>query len=81
MTKDEVLSAIDEIMVTGFEVDPALLKPQAHLMDNLGLDSLDGVDLVVAIEKKFGCRLEESEVRAMVTLGDIYDYCAVQVGK
>jgi acyl carrier protein len=81
MTKDEVFSAINEIMVTGFEVDPDILKPQAHLMDDLGLDSLDGVDLVVAIEKKFGCRLEESEVRSMATLGDIYDYCAKQVEK
>lgn len=81
MTKEEVLKAIDAIMIEGFEVEPELLKPEFRLIEDMGLDSLDGVDLVVMIEKKFACRLDEAEVRKMRTLGDIYDYCIRMVEK
>ena len=76
MTRDEVTAGVNKILVEGFEIEPALLAPGAHLISDLGLDSLDAVDLVVAIEKKFGCRLEETEVRSMRTLDDVYNYCA-----
>lgn len=75
MTSLEVIARVDEIMTGGFEIEPTLLRPEAHLINDLGLDSLDAVDLVVAIEKKFGCRLDEAQVRSMKTLGDIYDFC------
>ncbi len=81
MTRAEILAGIDQIMTEGFEVEPALLKGEARLIDDLGLDSLDGVDLVVALEKKFGCRIEEADVRKMHTLGDIYEYCSGLVEK
>jgi acyl carrier protein len=76
MTRDEVLAGVNKILVEGFEIEPALLAPGASIINDLGLDSLDAVDLVVAIEKKFGCRLEETEVRSMRTLDDVYNYCA-----
>jgi len=76
MTIDEITAQVGEILVADFEIEPGLLVPEAHLADDLGLDSLDGVDLVVALEKRFGCRIEESEARAMRTLQDIYDSVA-----
>jgi len=75
MTKEEVAAQVDKILVEGFEIEPSLLTPSARLIDDLGLDSLDAVDLVVAIEKKFGCRLEETQVRSMRVLDDVYEYC------
>jgi acyl carrier protein len=74
VTREEVVAQVNEILIQGFEVDPDLLRPEAHLGKDLELDSLDAVDLVVALEKKFGCRIEESEARAMRTLQDIYGY-------
>jgi len=76
MTREELVGRVNEVMVEGFEIDPALLRPEARLRDDLGLDSLDGVDLVVAIEKKMGCRIDESSARSMRTLQDIHDYLA-----
>ena len=73
MTIDEIKAQVHTILVEGFEIEPDLLRPEAHLADDLGLDSLDGVDLVVAIEKRFGCRVDEREARALRTLQDIYD--------
>ena len=80
MTIDEVRAQVDEILVEGFEIDPELLAPEAQLGDDLGLDSLDGVDLVVALEKRFSCRIKESEARAMRSLQDIYESVARRVG-
>ncbi len=74
MTSDETRARINSIMISDFEIDPSLLKPEANLRTNLGLDSLDGVDLVVAIEREFHVRIEEEEARSMTTLQDIYDY-------
>ncbi len=73
MSSDGIPEQINEILTKAFEVDPELLEPDARLADDLQLDSLDGVDLVVALEKKFGCRIDEAEARAMRTLKDMYD--------
>jgi len=73
VTTDGLIQHVNEILIEGFEVEPDLLRPEASLVDDLGLDSLDGVDIVVAMEKEFGCRIEEAEARAMRTLKDIYD--------
>lgn len=71
---DDIVSQVNKIMVEGFEVDSDLLTPEAHLKDDLGLDSLDGVDLVVALEKTFGCRIAEEDARQIKTLQDIYSH-------
>ncbi|MCB9869792.1 MAG: acyl carrier protein [Planctomycetes bacterium] len=72
LTLEEIQSTVDKIMVEEFEVDPERLRPDAQLVADLDLDSLDGVDLVVALEKTFSCRIPEQEARGIRTLGDIY---------
>lgn len=74
MTFEEIVAKVNEIMVEGFEIEPELLEPEAQLADDLGLDSLDAVDLVVALEKEFGFRIDEERARSMRILKDIYDY-------
>lgn len=74
MEPAEVIKLVNEIMVDEFEVeDEGLLRPEALLGEDLGMDSLDGVDLVVALEKTFKCRIPEQEARGIRTLGDVYD--------
>ncbi len=77
-TRDEIVETVNHIMVEEFEVDAPDLLPEAKLAD-LGLDSLDGVDMVVAIEKAFHCRLPEEESRTIATVGDIYDKVAARL--
>ena len=48
--------------------------PDARLREDLDLDSLDGVDLVVALEKAFDFRIDGKVVVEMKTVGDIHDY-------
>ncbi len=61
-----------EVLAEEFELDPARLVPAATLYDDLGLDSLDAVDLVVALEKAFSFKLADEEaVRAVRTVDDL----------
>ena len=73
MVSQEVVEGLNEILIDGFEIESDLLRPEAQLRDDLELDSLDAVDLIVAIEKRFGCRIKEAEARKMRTLNDIYE--------
>lgn len=72
MTIEEIRRAVNKIMVDEFEVEPDSLVIDASLAEDLDMDSLDGVDLVVALEKTLACRIPEEEARGIRTLGDIY---------
>ena len=74
MLKEDVISAIHTIFIEGFEVEESVLTPEAKLGEHLGLDSLDGIDLVVALEKEFGVRIPEKTAQSMDTLQDVYEY-------
>jgi acyl carrier protein len=80
-SRGEVIAILNQILEEDFEIDVALLKPEASLRDDLDLDSLDGVDLIVAIEKKFHFRVDEEEARSIRTLNDIYESIERQLEK
>ena len=73
MTDSEVVELINRSLASEFELDPGLMKPEAHLVENLGFDSLDFVDIVVVLQNAFGVTLrEEPRVREVRTLGDLH---------
>ena len=75
MTKKEVVRLTNEVFEKNFEITPDRLKPEAHIFNDLGLDSLDIVDLVVALQKQFSVTIRDDErVRNIRTLGDVYDF-------
>jgi acyl carrier protein len=77
MTREEIVARTNQVFEEAFEIEPARLQPQARIFDDLGLDSLDIVDLVVALQKAFGVQIRGDErVRAIRTLDDIYRFIA-----
>lgn len=75
MTREEIVSTINNVFEESFEIEPERLVPDANIFLDLGLDSLDTVDLVVAIQKKFGVQVRDDErVRSIRTLGDVYQF-------
>jgi acyl carrier protein len=70
---NDIESKVNAILIEEFEVDEGALRPDAQLGEDLDMDSLDGVDLVVALEKAFRVRISEEEARGIRTLNDIYD--------
>ena len=75
MNKDEIIQKTNEVFEEAFEIGKEDLQPEANIFRDLGLDSLDIVDLVVALQKKFGVNIREDErIREIRTLEDIYKF-------
>jgi acyl carrier protein len=60
-------------MKTEFHFRDAELRPTAHLVDDLDLDSIDAVDLAVRIEERTGLSLTEADLKSIQTIQDIVD--------
>lgn len=72
ITAEDIFERIKSIFIEEFELEPEQLVPEATLFDDLGLDSLDAVDMVVALEKEFGVKLKDEEsIRSVRTLNDL----------
>ena len=73
MQREKIVEQVNEVFLDDFEMEPAQLVPEAHLFTELGLDSLDVVDLVVALQKKFEVSIRDDErIREIRTLNDLY---------
>ena len=70
---EQIRQQVIAVIAEEFELDPVRLTAEATLYDDLGLDSLDAVDLVVALEKAFTIKLANEEaVRAVRTMDDLF---------
>jgi acyl carrier protein len=72
--KQEVIEKVNKFLTEEFEIEESLLKPEAHLINDLGIESLDFVDIVVIIEKDFGFKVKREEMAEVRTLNDMYKY-------
>ena len=61
------------------EIDEEKIDPEGKLKDDLGIDSLDFVDIVVIVEKKFGFKIKPEEMAGITTLGQFCDYIESKV--
>ncbi len=73
MNKEVIIEKINFFLVDEFEVETDDIQPRANLKETLELDSLDFVDLVVAIEANFGVKLTGEDFVNVITLQDFYD--------
>lgn len=75
MTDDEIIKTINMSLSEAFELDLEMMTPDADIYEDLGLDSLDMVDLVVVLENSFHIKIvEEETVREIRTLGQIHEF-------
>jgi acyl carrier protein len=72
MVNSEIVSRVNQLMSEGFEIPTERLLPEATLMGDLGLDSLDAVDMLVILEEKLGTKIEGERLIKVRTLGDVY---------
>ena len=75
MTDEQIIALINTSLSEEFELDPGDMVPEAHLFDDLELDSLDIVDMVIVLESAFHFKIREEEsIREIRTLGDIHNF-------
>jgi acyl carrier protein len=73
MSEEELRLKVVEVLAAEFELDPDIMTPDATLYDDLGLDSLDAVDMVVVLEKTFKMKLtDETALRSIRTMEDLF---------
>lgn len=74
--KHEVADRICTVVKNFQKVDPAKVTPNAHSQNDLGLDSLDTVDIVMALEEEFGCEIPDNEADKINFTGLAVDFMA-----
>lgn len=74
MQNDEIIYKINQLLIEEIEIDEDQIRYDADLKKDLGIDSLDFVDLFVIIEKNFGFKMKAEEMYDVKTLQDFYSY-------
>ena len=71
---------IREVVCEQLGVQPEEVKPEASFIDDLGADSLDTVELVMAFEEKFNIEISDEDAEKMQTIGGVIKYIESKVG-
>jgi acyl carrier protein len=72
-SKAEVYDRLCEVLVAEFGLRADQLEPDAHLLHDLDLDSIDWIDMAVALEAQLGRELRETEMASIRTVQDVVD--------
>ena len=74
MSSEEVLEKVKGIIVEQLSVAESAVTMEASFIDDLGADSLDIVELVMALEEEFDIEIPDSDAEKVVTVNDVVDY-------
>ena len=80
MTRVEIEEKVKNFLIEDLEIDEANIFPEAKLKEDMGIDSLDYVDIVVIVDKNFGFKIKPQEMTDVKTLAQFYDYIEFKVG-
>jgi acyl carrier protein len=73
LSKPEIYARLKEVLVVEFGLREDQVRPGAHLVEDLDLDSIDWIDMAVALETKLGHKLKEHDLTAIRVVQDVVD--------
>jgi acyl carrier protein len=74
MSQDDIFARVKKIVADQLEVDPSEVKPEANFANDLGADSLDTVELVMALEEEFDIEIPDEAAEAITTVQASVDF-------
>ena len=74
MERTEIEDKVRNFLIEELEIEPENIFPDAKLKDDMGIDSLDCVDIVVIVEKNFGFKIKAEEMAGVDTFSKFCDY-------
>ncbi|MBR2205494.1 MAG: acyl carrier protein [Prevotella sp.] len=80
MSRQEIEEKVRAFLIDDLEIDEEKIKDDATLKEDMGIDSLDFVDIVVIVEKNFGFKIKPEEMTGVTTLRQFCDYIESKVG-
>jgi acyl carrier protein len=70
-SKEEIHARLKEVLVELFEIDPAKITPEAHLYQDLGIDSIDAIDLLLRLKELTGRKIQPEVFKNVRTVADV----------
>ena len=77
---DNVEAKVREIIINELGVEPEKVTPEASFVEDLGADSLDTVELVMAFEEEFGMEIPDEDAEQLQSVGDAIRYIQEKAG-
>ncbi len=74
MDRKEISEKVNNFLINEIEIEENLISPDALLTKDLGIDSLDVVDIIVIVEQVFGVKIKGEELKNVKTLQQFYDF-------
>lgn len=74
MSSEEIFEKVKKIIVEQLGVAETAVTTEASFVDDLGADSLDIVELVMALEEEFSIEIPDADAEKVATVGDVVDY-------
>lgn len=71
MKRDEIFDRVSSFIIEHFELEAGTVKPETRFFEDLGLDSIDAVELVIELGELTGDTIKEGDLRSIVTIDDI----------
>lgn len=81
MAEKSLEDKVKDIIVEQLGVNPEQVTPEARFIEDLGADSLDTVELVMAFEEEFGVEVPDEDAEKLQTVGNVLEYISERVDK
>ncbi len=81
MNKIEIFDLVKKYLAEEFEIKEGKIRPEANLFSDLGLDSIDALDMAGMLEDKLNIEIVEDELKSIRTVSDIVEYIDGKINK